>query len=75
MKSKRGRPKGSKSTKPSECLAIYVNFGTREERRALERLVTHYKMPRARIIRALIAEADRLRAAGGEYDAVRKAAE
>lgn len=56
---KRGRPKGSKSTKPSECLAIYVSL-TRRARRSLERLAAHYHLPRSVVIRGLLAQADEL---------------
>jgi hypothetical protein len=59
-----GRPKGSKNTKPSECLAIYVNFASRDERRALERVAAHYDLPRSVVIRRLIAEADKFLADG-----------
>ena len=72
---KRGRPPGTKSTKPSECKFIFVNFKSREERRALERLAAHYKLPRATIIRALIAEADRMRGDGKTLEGVKGAAE
>ncbi len=72
---KRGRPKGSKARKPSEMKALFVNFKTRDERRACDRLAAFYGLSRAGLIRALIAEADKLREAGRTLVGVKEAAE